>query len=133
MNKIYLDNSIVNVLIPAYKAHKFIEKTLDSIQYQTWDGIIKIFVCVDGCKKTLKKIKQIQYKYKNLTIMFCKENKGTYVTINTMLSVIKSGTILVFGADDNMHKNMIEEIMKENIMGVVRNDGVLVAPIEKIK
>jgi len=128
-----LSNDILNVLIPAYKAHNYIEHCLDSVYAQTWKGKKRVIVCIDGCELTLKKLKQIMYKYNNLTVLYCKENKGTYITLNTMLSIVEKGNILVFGADDKMHLNMIEEIMKVGKTGVVKCDGILVAPVKLVK
>ena len=127
-----LNNDILNVMIPAYKAEKYIKNCLDSVYNQTWlnntENKITVTVCVDGCLDTLNELKKIKDNYSDLKILFCKENKGTYITLNTILSTIDSGNCIVFGADDKMNPDMIETIMKTKLGGVVRSDGVLVVP-----
>lgn len=131
-----IEGAVLNVMIPAYNAHEFIEDCLDSIYNQTYfqqGNKFSVYLCVDGCEKTLKKALEIKLKYKNLTILNCKKNKGTYIALNTILSVIKEGNCIVFGADDTMQPNMISEILRVGKVGVVKSDGILVAPVDLIK
>ena len=39
-------------------------------------------------------------------------NKGTYITINTLIDLVKYENIIIFGSDDIMHPNMVERISK---------------------
>jgi len=131
-----LDNGPLNVLVPAYDASEYIKECIDSIYDQTWlkkGNILNVFVCVDGCDDTKKEVERIINKYRNLEAYYCKENKGTYIALNTMLSMVNSGNIIVFGADDKMHPDMIEKIINTGLVSVVRHDGVLVAPVSLIK
>jgi hypothetical protein len=130
-----LDSGILNVIIPAYGVKDFIKPCLDSIYSQTWmnSDNMKVWVCIDGCLETKKVLERISPKYDNLTVLYCKENKGTYITLNTLVSQINEGNILVFGADDMMNPNMIETIMEKGVTGVVRYDGVLIAPVRLVK
>jgi hypothetical protein len=68
-------------------------------------------VGVDGCLKTLEKLKTISYKYNNLKIYLMDSNKGCYITINTLLSLTKSDDVIIFNGDDIMLPNMISDIM----------------------
>lgn len=130
--KIELNKKLVNVIIPAYKAHDFIERCLNSVYQQTWfrNNNFAVIVCVDGCQKTLEKLQEIKSKYQNLKILYCKENKGTYIALNTAFSTIETGTCIVFGADDQMNPEMISTVMETGLGGYVRHHGVLVTTKE---
>lgn len=103
---------MIYVIVPAYKAQDFIEECLDSIRANQIEH--KIIVGVDGCEETLEKLKEIKSKYDNLTIVNFSENNGCYITLNSLVSLVPSGSyIQVFGADDMMRKDMLR-IMFEN-------------------
>lgn len=104
----------VSIIIPAYKAEKYIEKCLDSIENQTYfkdNNNFEILVGVDGCEKTLEKLLNIDDKYRNLRILNMKSNMGVYVTLNTLLDAVTSEHIIRFDSDDIMCSDMISAIM----------------------
>jgi len=135
--KVNLESGVLNIMIPAYNAAEFIEPCLDSIFNQVWlsdkKNKINVVVGVDGCEKTKAKLQLISHKYKDLTVLYCKKNKGTYVTLNTILSTLKTGNLIVFGADDMMNPNMLSEVFKTNKVGFIGSHGVLFAPVSLIK
>jgi len=105
----------ISILIPAYKAEKFIEECLDSIENQTYfknNNNFEVLVGVDACQDTLNKLKNIRSKYRNLRIFLMERNKGTYITINTLFDIYKYKYVIIFGADDVMKLHMVETIMK---------------------
>lgn len=76
---------------------------------------------IDGCKKTLNKMELIKNKYRNLDIWWMSENRGCYVTLNTLITKIKYSNIIIFGSDDIMKPDMVSEIMLvENGYDIVR-------------
>jgi len=106
----------ISIVIPAYKAEKFIEECLDSIKKQTYfseNNNFEIIVGVDACKSTLKKLKEIRSKYRNLRILMMEKNLGTYVNLNTLISECEFENILIFGADDIMLPKLIERTVEE--------------------
>ena len=103
----------ISIIITAYKAQDYIEETLDSLQAQTWlqsHDNYEILLGTDHCEDTLKKVRNIVNKYQNITVIYMKENYGTYITSNTLISLAKYNWILRFDADDIMKPNMIESI-----------------------
>jgi len=104
----------ISVIIPAYKAQKYIEKCLDSIVAQTYfkNNDYEIILGIDGCEETLKKVKNIRHKYPRLRVLWCKENKGCYVMTNTLIQQVKYDYIQKFDSDDWMMENMIREMVK---------------------
>lgn len=104
----------ISIIITAYKTQDFIEECLDSIENQTYfinNNNYEILVGVDACQDTLNKLLSIQSKYRNLRIFMMKKNRGTYVTSNTLLNIVKFDNIIRFDSDDVMKLEMINEIM----------------------
>ena len=104
----------VSIIISAYKSQEFIEECLDSIAQQTYfkDNSYEILVGVDACAETLEKLKEIRNKFKNLRIFMMKENRGTYVTSNTLLDLVSFPNIIRFDSDDLMMPHMVERVME---------------------
>lgn len=105
----------ISIIIPAYEAQDFIEECLDSIQNQTYFQNFddyEILIGVDGCEKTLEKLLEIKENYKNLKVFMMDSNMGAYVTINTLVSISKYENFIIFGSDDIMLSELIEESSK---------------------
>ena len=112
----------ITVIITAYNTEKYIEETLDSVANQTWfksHNKWEILLGIDHCERTLAKIKEIFHKYKNLRVFYMRENVGTYVTSNTLISYAKYERILRFDSDDVMKDIMVENLM--TAMDTVKN------------
>ena len=107
----------VSICITAYKSVKFIEKTLNSIANQTWfinHNNYEIILGIDGCTETLQYVKNIKNNYKNLILIMMKENKGTYITTNTIMTISKYDHLIRFDSDDIMYPNLVEKVMTQN-------------------
>jgi glycosyltransferase involved in cell wall biosynthesis len=106
----------ISIVISAYEAENFIEECLDSVEKQTYFENYEnyeILLGIDGCKKTLEKVKTIKNKYRNLKVYWFEENSGPYLVFNTMIKLYSNYEIItIFGADDIMLKNHIEENLK---------------------
>lgn len=105
---------MISIIIPAYKAQNYIEECLDSIEGQTYFkdfNNYEILVGIDGCNETLTKLEEIRHKYRNLSIFMMNSNVGTYITINTLITLVNYDNILIFGADDIMLPHMISKVM----------------------
>ena len=114
----------ISIIITAYQTQEFIEECLDSIENQTYfinNDDFEVLVGIDGCMDTLNKVLEIRHKYRNLRVFVMENNVGTYVTSNTLLSIVKNKNILRFDSDDVMRPEMINEIMTySNDYNVVR-------------
>ena len=107
----------VSICITAFKSVKFIEKTLNSIINQTWfinHNNYEIILGIDGCNETLQYVQTIKNNYKNLIVIMMKENKGTYITTNTIMTISKYDNLIRFDSDDIMYPNLVEKVMKQN-------------------
>lgn len=104
----------ISIIVTAWQTQDFIEECLDSIENQTYfinNNDYEILIGVDACQDTLNKLFEIKHKYRNLEIFMMNSNKGTYVTTNTLLNLIKFENILRFDSDDVMILEMVNEIM----------------------
>lgn len=104
-----------SIIVSAYKSQKYIEECLDSIENQTYfkdNDNYEILVGVDGCQDTLNKLQEIKHKYRNLHIYMMSENKGTYITCNTLIDLVKYENVIRFDSDDVMTPNMIKEVAR---------------------
>ena len=107
----------ISIIITAYKMEKYIKETLDSIARQTYfkkHDNWEIIVGVDACNKTIKYVHSIMKNYKNLRVFMMEENKGTYITTNTMMSIAKYDKLLRFDADDIMFPYLVESLINES-------------------
>lgn len=122
----------VCVVISAYDAAEFIEECLDSIQVQTYKNF-RILLGIDGCKKTLNKVKEIMGKYENLQVYYSKKNNGVYMMFNALSELVDDNEyIQFFGADDVMHPDMLEKMVKHEV-AISRHVGVLFIQAKELR
>jgi glycosyltransferase involved in cell wall biosynthesis len=126
-------NKKINVIISAFDCVDYIEECLNSINNQTYK-CNKIFLGIDGCEKTLQKVKEIRNQYSNLNVYYAENNEGPYLMFNSLIELIPDDEyIQIFGADDVMNPNMLEEMSKYDIPVISRNDGILFIKKELFK
>ncbi|MFW6243464.1 MAG: glycosyltransferase [bacterium] len=113
----------LSIIVTAYQTQDYIEECLDSIENQSYfkfNNNFEVLLGIDACEETLNKVLQIKDKYRNLRVFMMKENKGTYITSNTLVDIAKYENILRFDSDDVMCENMIREsipyIKKHNLI-----------------
>jgi Glycosyltransferases involved in cell wall biogenesis len=106
----------ISILVTAYKSANYIERCLDSIFNQTWfktNDNWEVLLGIDGCFSTLEKIMDIKHKYPKLKYYMMINNRGTYVTSNTLLDLTNPeySHNLRFDSDDIMCPEMVEKLM----------------------
>jgi glycosyltransferase involved in cell wall biosynthesis len=104
----------VSIIITAFHAADFIEDCLNSIENQTYfkeNNDYEILIGIDGCQTTLNKVISIYNKYRNLSVYLMPKNRGTYITTNTLLNLIKYNNIIRFDSDDIMMPELVNEVM----------------------
>lgn len=94
---------MISVIIPAYKAAKYIHECLDSIQGA------EILVGVDGnCQETLDSLHN--YVRKNVKIYTFSNINGPFVIKNTLVDQASNEHILFFDSDDVLVEGVIERM-----------------------
>ena len=111
--RILNDKKEVSVLIPAYNSQEYIEECLESVDNQIYfrdNDKFEILIGVDGCQDTLDKVLFLKGtgRFRNLRIFKMPENKGTYMTLNSLLEESRYDNLVIFGSDDVMKENMVE-------------------------
>jgi glycosyltransferase involved in cell wall biosynthesis len=90
----------IDVIIPAYNAEKFIERTIESVLSQTY-LLRKIIVIDDGSiDKTVEVVENISKISKIPIVLISQENKGPNAARNTGLEHSDSEFIALLDADD---------------------------------
>lgn len=113
-SKILNNKESISILITAFQTYDYIEECLDSIENQTYfinNNNFEVLIGIDACQDTLNKLMEIRHKYRNLKIFMMMTNMGTYITSNTLLSLVNYNNIIRFDSDDVMRPEMINEIM----------------------
>lgn len=90
---------MLSVIIPAYKATKYIDECLASIKGA------EILVGVDSCQETLDHLKG-----RDIKLFYFTENVGPYVIKNTLVDQASNEHILFFDSDDVLVEGVIERI-----------------------
>lgn len=97
------------VVITAYKAERFLKKCLDSVLQQDTLEPFDVILGIDGCEDTLDYFNYELLEYP-VRAIYLPENKGTYITTNTLINMVDEGLILRFDSDDEMLPFMMSDL-----------------------
>lgn len=104
---------MIDIIIPAYNAHKCIENALNSILMQTITNKIKVYIINDGSEKDYKEIINKYNKYLNITEYDLKSNKGPGYARQYGIDHTTSKYIIFIDSDDIFYTNTsIESLYK---------------------
>lgn len=115
----YIDD-LVSIITPVYNAERFIEKTIKSVQAQTYTNWEMILVDDLSCDNSQTIIKRIQEKDSRIKYIKLKENSGAAVARNTAIEEAKGRYIAFLDSDDLWKSNKLEkqiDFMKSNNYG----------------
>jgi len=119
---------LVSVITPCYNSGSTIEKTLESVENQTYKNIEYIIIDGGSADNTLKLIEQHKDRLpKNLTVVSEKDD-GIYDAMNKGIRLAKGQLIGIVNSDDWYETDTVEQIVKnyggnqyEVIYGMQRN------------
>lgn len=109
MNK---ENELVSIIMPTYKCGKFIEKSIKSVQaqtYQNWELIVVDDCSGDGTVDTVLELKKHDDR---IGIYQNSSNSGAAVTRNTALRNAKGRWIAFLDSDDLWEPEKLEKQMR---------------------
>ena len=126
---------MIDIIIPAYNAHKTIKQTLLSVCMQNVAPILSVYIIDDCSDKPYDYLKDLFKDKINLTIIRNEVNKGTGPSRNIGLEASKNPYIFFLDADDilpNMYTmgNLFNTIEKDQSDLVV---GTMLLQEEKLK
>lgn len=110
---------LISIILTYYKKKKFIEKTLLSIDKQSYKNFEVILVYDDSDKNELYFIKKIIKRYKKIKLIINKENFGVAKSRNIGIKKSKGQLISFIDADDLWKPNKL----KEQIKMMLKNDS----------
>ena len=94
---------MISIIIPAYKATKYIDECVSSIKGNVEHEIL---IGVDGCEETYNHIKHLD------NVFFFPKNMGPFVIKNTLADVSKYEKLLFFDSDDIMDVGALDRLAK---------------------
>ena len=105
---------MISVIIPLYNAENSIEKSLNSIKNQTWNGDFEIIIVNDGSTDNSKIVVENFIKNNSeLDIQLIdQENGGVSKARNTALKIAKGNFIALLDSDDEWFPQKTEHQMK---------------------
>jgi len=92
---------MVSIIIPAYKASKYIDECIASLSVAD----VEILIGVDGCEETYNHIKHLK------NVFYFPKNVGPYIIKNTLVDITKNEYIIFFDADDIIITETIKNIL----------------------
>lgn len=101
----------VSIVIPIYKAEKYIKQCVDSVLAQTYKDI-EVILVEDGSPDTCGEICEEYGKKDNRVKVIHKENEGVSKARNTGLSFVTGEYIQFVDSDDYLESNMVEMLVE---------------------
>ena len=100
----------VSFVLPCYNSHEFLEKTIASIQEQTYRNF-EIIIVNDGstCKKTIKKLSSLNSDIKILN----QENKGLPTARNVGFAAATGEYVVPLDCDDWIEPTFVEACLQK--------------------
>ncbi|WP_289822323.1 glycosyltransferase family 2 protein, partial [Faecalibaculum rodentium] len=95
-----LSESGVSVLIPAYNAADYIDKTLQSVIDQQYDDYEIVIVDDGSSDTTIRVIESWKKRYPQKFIIKTQKNSGVSATRNTLLSLARKKYFTFLDSDD---------------------------------
>ena len=101
--------SKIGIVIPTYNSEKFIEECLSSINHQTFEGVINIYLVDDGsCDHTLELAKKYVFNdHINIQIFENEMNMRQGYSRNRMLDILDDEYVIFLDSDDFLEKTTI--------------------------
>ena len=113
---------LVSVIVPIYNVENFLDRCIDSIEYQTYRNIEVILVNDGSTDKSGEMCNSYEKKYKNIRVIH-KKNEGVSKARNIGLKNANGKYILFVDGDDTLQLDMIQKlitIMKEKKAQIVQ-------------
>lgn len=114
----YIKNKGLSIIIPAWKALKWINNCLQSIYNNSWiktNSNWEILIGIDCCLETKYAINFNENFTQNLKLFFFTEHSGPYIIRNTLAyKEAKYPNLLFFDSDDTMEFDLIMSCFVSN-------------------
>jgi len=136
-------SDLVSIIIPYYRKKPFFEKTIDSINSQTYKNFEIILIYDDNNRSDLLFVKKVLKKIKNKKIIINKKNLGVGISRNRGINKSKGKFLSFIDADDVWNRNKLKKqikFMKKNSLdfsysdySIINEKGILIKKIKSPK
>ena len=136
-------SDLVSIIIPYYRKKLFFEKTIDSINSQTYKNFEIILIYDDNNRSDLLFVKKVLKKIKNKKIIINKKNLGVGISRNRGINKSKGKFLSFIDADDVWNRNKLKKqikFMKKNSLdfsysdySIINEKGILIKKIKSPK
>ena len=100
---------LVSVIMPYFKKREYVEQSILSVMYQTYNKLELIIVYDDNSYKDYEYLSSICKKFNNIKILKNKKNFGAGESRNIGIKSSKGDLIAFIDADDYWYKNKLEK------------------------
>lgn len=107
---------MVTIVISSYDNGPFFKDLFDSIGSQTYRQF-SVLIGTDGSLSDRTWLREHAGEY---TVVNYIDNKGPYITFNTLVQQVTTPYILFFGADDVMCSDLLSRVMNAGYYDVIR-------------
>ena len=136
-------SDLVSIIIPYYRKKPFFEKTIDSINSQTYKNFEIILIYDDNNRSDLLFVKKVLKKIKNKKIIVNKKNLGVGISRNRGINKSKGKFTSFIDADDVWNRDKLKKqikFMKKNSLdfsysdySIINEKGILIKKIKSPK
>ena len=120
---------IVSIILPTYNREKYLNRSIDSVQNQTFQNL-ELLIIDDGSNdETLALIKTYLNNFSNIRYFF-HENRGAAYSMNIGMQNSKGKFITFLGSDDQYEANHLE--LRINYFAEDSNTDLLHSPAKII-
>ena len=136
-------SDLVSIIIPYYRKKPFFEKTIDSINSQTYKNFEIILIYDDNNRSDLLFVKKVLKKTKNKKIIVNKKNLGVGISRNRGINKSKGKFLSFIDADDVWNRDKLKKqikFMKKNSLdfsysdySIINEKGILIKKIKSPK
>lgn len=108
---------MISIIVPVYNLEKYIEKSIQSLVFQTYSDL-EILLLDDGsCDNSLEICKKWERKDPRIKV-FHHENQGVSATRNYGLSVMRGDYVCFVDGDDWLELDCLEKMMEKMTDGI---------------
>src|SRR2546430_5444208 len=107
-----LTTPLVSICIPAFRAEKYLQETLDSVRAQTF-GDWEIIVTEDGSKDRVEEITRAFAQTVSQTVTYSRHevNQGLPATRNTGIALARGAFVALLDSDDYWSPSHLEDLV----------------------
>lgn len=107
-----MQEDLVSIIVPVYKAEKFLKDTIQTVQDQTYSNWELIFINDCSPDNSVEIIENEIKKEQKIKLINLKENSGAAIARNTGIEEAKGKYIAFLDADDLWNKEKLEKQIK---------------------